>query len=152
VNSSTTTKNVVGIDPGLKGGICILDEGCDPVFLDPEDVNLLQFYSDHLIAVEKQVAMPRQKGANKTAFEYGRLIGRLESYGLNLTIVRPQEWYKIYSIPAGMKYSDRKKVTAEKMIELYPKTEKQLYGPRGGLLDGRSDALAIAHWAKTTSP
>jgi len=136
---------VIGVDPGINGAICVLDTN-ELYFLETRELTLLSFYMGVPIAVEKQVALPRQKGANKTAFEYGRLVGHIEAYGLNLTIVRPQEWYKIYSIPAGMKYSDRKKLTAEKMIQIYPECEKQLYGPRGGLLDGRSDALAIAHW------
>ena len=45
-------------------------------------------------------------------------------------------------------YENSLPITAEIMSELYPEHKHLLYGPRGGLLDGRSDALAIAHFLR----
>ena len=112
---------------------------------------MIQFYSDHRVAIERQVALPRQKGAGKTMYEFGRLVGYIDAYGLSMTIVRPQEWYRLYKIPSGMEYKQRKHRTAEIVSELYPQSTELFYGPRGGLIDGRTDALAIDHWLETTA-
>jgi hypothetical protein len=43
-----------------------------------------------------------------------------------------------------MKPADKKKFVASIALQLYPKAP--LFGPKGGLLDGRADALMIAHY------
>ena len=43
-----------------------------------------------------------------------------------------------------MKPADKKKHVASIAMQLYPKAN--LSGPKGGLLDGRADALMIAHY------
>lgn len=43
-----------------------------------------------------------------------------------------------------MSQADKKKTVAAKALQLYPDAE--LHGPKGGLLDGRADALMIAHF------
>ena len=79
---------------------------------------------------------------------YGILLGKLDAYGLNFKEIHSTQWYRRYKIPSGLKTKDRKQMTAAIMSELYPEVKPMLYGPRGGLLDGRSDALAIAHHMK----
>lgn len=57
--------------------------------------------------------------------------------------VTPKKWQKFIGVTA--KGDAIKKNVAEIAARLYPNA--QLHGPRGGLLDGRSDALMIAHYA-----
>ena len=80
---------------------------------------------------------------------YGRLLEIAESAGVCINIITPQQWYKFFRIKGGMGYTERKTNTA-KILELYlPEKEiAKLYGPRGGLLDGRSDAAAIAIYCR----
>ena len=98
------------------------------------------------MGIEKQVALPRQKGAGKTMQNYGIFLGYLEAYQLRYTEIRAQDWQRYLKIPAGLEYKERKRLIASKITEIYPHCETSFYGPKGGLLDGRTDALAIAHY------
>ncbi|GAA3953591.1 hypothetical protein GCM10022278_10530 [Allohahella marinimesophila] len=61
-------------------------------------------------------------------------------------MVRPQDWQAMFGLATGEKDKSRKKQQiADKALELYPAAN--LYGPKGGLKDGRSDALLIARYA-----
>ena len=51
-------------------------------------------------------------------------------------------WQKYIGVTA--KGKDIKKQISEIALKLYPTAN--IYGKRGGLLDGRSDALMIAHY------
>ena len=60
-------------------------------------------------------------------------------------MVTPKTWQKACGIAFKPKSApaEKKRVVAAKAHQLYPSAA--LHGPRGGLLDGRSDALMIAH-------
>ena len=99
-----------------------------------------------------------QGSAGKASVTFGRSIERVniipEIAELRVDKVRPKAWQKEIGVivPATMSgpgnAAKRKKFIKDNVasiaLRLYPKAE--LHGPKGGLLDGRSDALMIAHY------
>jgi hypothetical protein len=143
----------IGIDPGIKGAICILFDKLDKAqFWDIDKISTLKQYKfmDPVIYVERQVALQKQQGAGTTMKNYGIILGHLQAYGFEYTEVRSQDWMGKLRVKSGLAYAKRKKVIAEKVLHIYPSAEKDVYGPQGGLLDGRTDALGVAHYAKET--
>ena len=58
----------------------------------------------------------------------------------NTEWIQPQTWQKHINTDSNR----GKKAIADSLLSLYPSAD--LYGPRGGLKDGRSDALGIANY------
>ena len=141
----------IGIDPGAKGSMCAIDNGkvlfkdfdlkeyssILKAFLDTDDTELM-------VAIEKVHAMPGQ--GVSSSFSFGQRLGELEGMLTALQIpyelVAPKDWQKACGIPAK---SDKKGI-ASVIQKLYPTAE--LYGNKGGLRDGRSDALGLAHFIR----
>ena len=141
----------IGIDPGAKGSMCVISNGkvvfkdfdlknysnTLKAFLDTNDTELM-------VAIEKVHAMPGQ--GVSSSFSFGQRLGELEGMLTALQIpyelVAPRDWQKACGIPAK---SDKKGI-ASVMQKLYPTAE--LYGNKGGLRDGRSDALGLAHFIR----
>lgn len=147
----------LGIDPGSKGAMCALD----PISGRVDFIDLK--YPDWVVwkwltlkrkrlewaAVEEVHSLPGMSA--KSNFGFGRQIGRVHTM-LNLveqpfSLIKPKIWQKFCQIPArkDIKDGDLKLAVAHKAMELYPDSQEHLFGPRGGLIDGRSDALLIAH-------
>lgn len=102
----------------------------------------------------------------KSNFIFGKNLGivetmlKLQDFGLDT--VSPKEWQKVVGatvpkIPKGKddtkatikaratkRKKDLKEKVAELCVRLYPGCE--IRGPQGGLKDGRSDSLMIAHY------
>ena len=84
----------------------------------------------------------------KSNFGFGRSVGivmtisQLVTKGIAAKLVPPKKWQKFVGVTA--KGDAIKKNVAQIAISLYPTAN--VYGPKGGLLDGRSDALMIAHY------
>ena len=84
----------------------------------------------------------------KSNFGFGKNLGivtaisQLATGGMIAKTVTPKVWQKYIGVTAKGKAI--KKQVAQIASGLYPKAE--LHGKRGGLLDGRSDALMIAHY------
>ena len=141
----------IGIDPGAKGSMCLISNG-KVVFKDFD----LKDYSSTLktfcntndtelmVAIEKVHAMPGQ--GVSSSFSFGQRLGELEGMLTALQIpyelVAPRDWQKACGIPTK---SDKKGI-ASVIQKLYPTAE--LYGNKGGLRDGRSDALGLAHFIR----
>lgn len=141
----------IGIDPGAKGSMCVISNGkvlfkdfdlkdyssTLKAFLDTNDTELM-------VAIEKVHAMPGQ--GVSSSFSFGQRLGELEGMLTALQIpyelVAPKDWQKACGIPAK---SDKKGI-ASVIQKLYPTAE--LYGNKGGLRDGRSDALGLAHFIR----
>ena len=141
----------IGIDPGAKGCMCLIGNG-KLVF---KDFDLKEYSStlkalcspydtELMVAVEKVHAMAGQ--GVSSSFSFGQRLGELEGILTALQIpyelVAPKDWQKACGIPAK---SDKKGI-ASVMQKLYPTAE--LYGNKGGLRDGRSDALGLAHFIR----
>ena len=145
---------ICGIDPGNRGAICVLDS------TDPAYVALFDFHTNTVyeagkwlheqlveeIWLEKVHAFPGM--AAKTSFGFGRSYGialsiaEIATQGLLPKAVMPKVWQKYIGITA--KGPMIKKQVAQVATKLYPGAS--LYGPKGGLIDGRADAIMIAHY------
>jgi len=152
----------IGIDPGAKGALCLLDPSCEPLFIDLDPKK----QAAHTIVTTLKHA-PYMKGAKvaledihslpgmsaKSNFTFGGMFWRiktiLECVPLTYELVQPKVWQKAVGAPTRKSLENKKDLKvaiAELAQKYYPKAE--LHGPKGGLLDGRSDALMIAHYLK----
>ena len=137
----------VGIDVGAKGAMTILtDEGIitSISFKDSIEpyIHHLRGLKISLVGIEKVSAMPGQGVTSMFTFgqRYGELIAMCQCLELPYILIQPKQWQKACLIPAK---SDKRAI-AEHIKRLYPSAN--LYGARGGLLDGVSDSLGIAHF------
>lgn len=154
----------IGIDPGAKGAICLLCVGEDKTTLDFLDNDTsVEILHRNLSKVSQLITMAMIEDVHslhgmsaKSNFSFGWNVGMLrtlldlQSFGHDL--VKPKEWQKGVgvSVPQKFKGSVRSKMlknaVADMCERLYPGC--QIRGPQGGLKDGRSDALMIAHFCR----
>lgn len=148
----------VGIDPGAKGAFCLLAPATQEVaFMSTTDkpVKLLEWFKEinrdlnlALIMIEEVHSLYGMSA--KSNFSFGRNLGRVEtlSYatGNMVSTVTPKVWQKFVGVKAKGKLI--KKDVASICDTLYPHVN--IRGPKGGLHDGKSDALMIAHYASQT--
>ena len=103
--------NILGIDPGLKGGFCLLNNTGIisvkkmPIYKDNKhsfiDTKAIKEYLDTLVidkvAIEKQIVIKGQglSSSSKTMYQYGLLIGILTGMGYNINIYTAKFWQKI---------------------------------------------------------
>lgn len=151
---------VIGVDPGDKGAICLLDIENDfteflaasehPHVLWETYSRWMKAFNIRLVTVEDVHAI--QGSAAKATFSFGANVERMVLLPtlLHLPLARmtPKVWHKELriSVTNTLKGPARKRAIKEAVASTirsrFPKAE--LIGPKGGLLDGRSDALAIA--------
>lgn len=163
---------ILGIDPGTQGALCFLDPTTGKTeFIDTPNtkklweslVNIedrLRINAPRYIAIEDVHSLGGMSA--KSNFQFGRNLGLIESLihlcGCedDVIYVQPKVWQKTcgveFKYTSGMTTAEKAKlrkftVAADARI-LYPTA--QLYGPKGGLKDGRSDALMIAHYLRLT--
>lgn len=90
-----------------------------------------------------------------TAFGAGLLLGIGHTLGADIKFVSPRRWQAWVNKNAAVHLEreklkvNGKKPDSKQMAELFikdrlPRKAQLIYGPRGGLLDGRSDAICIA--------
>jgi hypothetical protein len=142
------------MDPGTRGAMCVLDSN-DPAHIALFDFHLNTIYDAakwlhdqnvNVIWLEKIHAFPGM--AAKSSFGFGRSYGiamsicEIGTKGLLPKSVVPRVWQKHIGITA--KGSMIKKQVAQVASTIYPAAN--IRGPKGGLIDGRSDALMIAHY------
>ena len=145
---------ICGIDPGANGAVCVLDSN-DPVYIALLDLakttpfdaaHWLQKQNPNTVWIEDVHSLFGMSA--KSNFGFGRNLGlaiaisQIATKGDVAKTVTPKIWQKYIGVTA--KGKDIKKQISEIAIKLYPTAT--LYGKRGGLLDGRSDALMIAHY------
>ncbi len=153
---------VLGIDPGLSGGLSIIDERLNLVACYPMPVvkgldgknkvcarsfrDILIRHSPELVAIEKVGARPGQGVVSMFSFgeAYGTARAIAESYCENVITPTPQQWRGGQSL-SGLS----KEQIAEVAYEVF--RAEQIYGkPRAGkraVRDGISDSLMIAKYA-----
>ena len=141
----------VGIDPGLTGGIAIINEQQIEVYpYTPEKLinickNFVNSNSSVLVAVEKVHAMPKQ-GVSSTfnfGMGFGRILGILEALNISYELVTPQSWKRYIGV------THNKQTSIKKAQFLYPDVSL-LPTPRCRVPnDGMAEALLIAHYAKS---
>lgn len=145
---------MLGIDAGASGALCALDPGTNrTAFIDakrkPLDIiHWLDSVRDNAdgiyAAIEDVHALFKvSAGSNfKHGFNIGFMHGLLSAKGIGYELVKPKAWQKA----VGVKPKSTKRDVANLCTQMYPHAE--IYGPRGGLMDGRSDSLMIAHYLK----
>lgn len=156
--------NICGIDPGSNGAICVLDSQ-DPACIALLDLKKNSIYevfdwlegkissfSNGEIWIEDIHSMYGMSA--KSNFGFGRNLGVIRAIAeifqgeapdkakITIRTVTPKIWQKFIGITAKGKAI--KKQVAETATKLYPTAD--IRGKKGGLLDGRSDALMIAHY------
>ena len=145
---------ISGIDPGANGAIAVLDSE------NPDSVSLLDLKT---VSIYDATTWLHNKKINniwlesvhslygmsaKSNFGFGRNFGialaiaNLGTSGSDVQQVTPKVWQKYIGVT--VKGKAIKQEVAKIAASLYPNAT--LYGKKGGLLDGRSDALMIAHY------
>jgi len=145
---------VCGIDPGTNGAIAVLDSK-NPDSVALLDLNKNSIYETTEWLHNKKVDTIWLENVHslygmsaKSNFGFGRNFGiafaiaKLAVSDGPVQQVTPKVWQKYIGVIAKGKAI--KKQVAEIANILYPVAN--LYGKRGGLLDGRADALMIAHY------
>lgn len=142
---------IIGIDPGLKGGIAILPQSGTPQVYPMDDEKLLEIartYSQHpgvLVAMEKVHAMPAQGVVSQYTFgvQNGFLLGVFAANELPVKLIPPQTWKKFY----GLLKTDKKE-SIIKAKSLYPGVCLRRNDRCRTDSDGMAEALLIGHFAK----
>ena len=151
---------IIGIDPGIKGAICILKDG---VVIDVFDmpvmpvgkknksqVNGSQIYNEILkvieneskqdvkVVIEQVSAMPGQGVTSMFNFgqSYGVLKGIFSAMQIPMDFVSPVKWKKYYNLINTQKDSSRTKA-----IEFFPYISAKLSRKKDA---NKADAILIA--------
>lgn len=144
----------LSLDPGNKGAYCLLIPSRHYIeFYTLEKpirdianwlVTQVKEY-DPVICIEqvRNIHGVSSKSNFNFGYNYGYQVGVLDTLFDSIYKVQPKEWQKYLGIES--KGSEIKKEVAKKILDIYPLAN--IYGQRGGLHDGKSDSLAIAHWA-----
>ncbi len=145
---------VMGIDPGLKGGVSfMLPAICQgwkmPVKHKIIDVGRLQeliiSHAPVIAYVEKQRIMSRQAGALTTGSNYGRILATLELCGIQYLEITPQTWQKKLFL-TGRDNPYKKQIGYDFCVAngyFVPMTSSRA---NASFHDGVSDAHCIAHY------
>lgn len=153
----------IGADPGASGALALyLPDGLGAVKV--EDMPKLvegggldhwtlaeilhdwaENYAVRGVTIERVHAMPGQGGVSMFSFgaSFGALKQAVASARLLFTLVSPGTWKAIYGLRGGR---ENKAASALKAIELFPDLKSVLYGPKGGVKDGRAEAVLLAHY------
>ena len=144
----------IGVDPGLTGGLALLD-GNDlevvtdmPVVAGTVDAYALtailaEWGSVDRVVVEQQQAMPRQGVAStfKTGANYGRILGVLAALERPVTHVTPAMWTR------QLRVGSDKATHRRRAMDEWPAQAHMFARVKD---DGRADASLIALWAAMT--
>jgi hypothetical protein len=145
----------IGVDPGSSGALCALSEDNTTVFKDYEAIpynlalwlhDISQSHEIQMIMIEDVHAIfgSSAKSTFNFGFNVGILHGIIRTLNLPLDLVQPKAWQKHAGVTAkGKLIKNEVKDIGQR---IYPGA--QVFGPKGGLLDGRSDALLIASYCK----
>lgn len=148
----------VGIDPGAKGAICaLMPKTQQAVFLDTteEPRVILEWFNQLKLECDVRVIMIEEVHSifgmsAKSNFSFGRNVERVNTIALltslMVDLVQPKKWQKAVGVKQKAKGPEIKKEVAALCKRLYPNVN--VHGPKGGLHDGKSDALMLAHYAK----
>lgn len=96
----------IGVDPGKKGSLALLEDGKVSIFPFSEDtyIDVLSKVDPHnaMCCLEHVGAMPGQGVTSMFHFgeNFGFIQGVLRAYKIPFELVRPQKWKKEFSITA----------------------------------------------------
>lgn len=169
-------KHYIGIDPGSKGYISVLDDGgafIDSLAIeDSTEQQIADFLSEHVsrehcvCAMEDVHSMPGQGVATTFTFGHnvGFLHGLLVAFKIPYTLVTPRKWQKEMWIAADHvettikdKKGDPKRIVLPKptsinaATRLFPSVDLRKSERSKTPHDGKCDSLLIALYAKRTN-
>ena len=148
--------NIIGIDPGLTGGIAFIDSfGGTAVFDLPvirdgklawiDGAILLPLILDYSkaprhAAIERVHSMPKQGVASSFQFGvgFGAVLSILQAAGCAIELVTPNTWKRDLGL------SRDKNASLDKARLIYPGLDL-----RRKKDEGKAEAVLIAHWART---
>ena len=154
---------IAGIDNGLKGAVVYIDTVSNTVMFhdtptinikrskdEYDEIRMLEFLTGvrpDIVYLEHAQAMPGQGVVSmfKTGYGFGLWKGILVGLGISHQTVRPLIWQKEFF---KGKTGDPKTIAYQVCCSLFPRYANQLKGSRGGLKDGRCDALLIAEYGR----
>ena len=151
---------IIGIDPGLSGGIAILDDSkifdiFDMPIMSEGKKNKNQLNSAQLVNIIKRHILPNKEtfviveqvsampGQGVTSmFNFGQTFGSIKgicaALGLPIFYVRPAKWKKHFELINSSKDASRTKV-----IEMYPSISSRLTKKKDVT---KADAILIARY------
>ncbi len=148
----------ISCDPGSTGYYCLLDPGSKHVEFFPNNskpIDIVDWLEDVRTKFDIPVVMIEDVHSlygmsAKSNFSFGRNAEKVTvlpaSLGLSVELVQPKVWQKHVGVKAKGKAI--KQDVAGICDRLYPNVS--IRGPQGGLKDGKSDSLMIAHYASQT--
>lgn len=147
---------LVSIDPGKSGAIASFDY--DHTILTPVTVydtpmigreynlqrvlDILRGENPDVVVIEDCSLLKGQEGrtsAMSIGFGMGMWSMAVAALQIRFEKIRPAEWTKTLKFRTGATKEDH----AVLAVKLFPGFSQSFYGPRGGLLDGRVDAVLI---------
>ena len=153
---------IIGIDPGLSGGIAILDDlKIFDIFDMPimsegkknknqlNSAQLVNIINKHILKKEDTCVIVEQVGAMPgqgvtSMFNFGQTFGSIKgicaALGLPIFYVRPAKWKKHFELINSSKDASRTKV-----IEMYPSISSRLSRKKDV---NKADAILIARYFK----
>ena len=151
---------IIGIDPGLSGGIAILDDSkifdiFDIPIMSEGKKNKNQLNSAQLVNIIKRHILPNKEtfviveqvsampGQGVTSmFNFGQTFGSIKgicaALGLPIFYVRPAKWKKYFDLINSQKDSSRVRA-----IEMFPKFSAMLSRKKDS---NKADAILIANY------
>lgn len=152
------SRRYIGIDPGSKGAIAIIneDDSIDFIDLDNNIEGYVQLTTNlnhsiyTCVMVEDVCGRPGQSCQSNTTFM--KLAGYAEMLGCYLSYpngafgkAKPQTWKKHFGlITKGLTKTQRKHMSIDLAKKLYPSVADRLTASK----DGRAEALLIARYCK----
>ena len=155
---------IIGVDPGLSGGIAILEDNKVkemfdmPVMSDGKknkrqlnNALLVQLVKDNIKDIEDTVMVVEQVNAMPgqgvtSMFNFGQTFGAIKgicaALSLPIFFVRPAKWKKHFELINSSKDASRTKA-----IEMYPNLSEQLSKKKDV---NKSDAILIARFYSET--
>jgi crossover junction endodeoxyribonuclease RuvC len=151
-------KIILGVDPGVRGGLAIVvvhDDAAPPNIADMIDIPVagvgakervdvlalrawIEQHRPDYAYIERAQAIPKQ-GAS-SGFKYGRAVGAIEGVIacclVPLVIVEPTTWKKFYQLRGGDKEGSR-----QRALQLFPSAHALLARKKD---HGRAEAALIA--------
>lgn len=163
-----TNKVYIGVDPGAHGALMCLNpmggidmhmerkgtgDGYNTLAIEEVITYVRTLMDAHGPALRVGLENPRSMPTDTpvTAYQLGHQVGQLcmmfHVLGVNYTLIPPITWCRKLGFP-GKQYDNAVAIRAAWLDERYPSARVAYTGPRGGLLDGRIDALCIASYLK----
>ena len=153
---------VIGIDPGIKGGICTLDGpknmGLHPMPTSGKSIdwNMVIFHvgvfegGSDLAVIEKVMPLPAKirggVGSLTSGINYGGIIGILTTLEIPFIEVPPQTWMK--TVFAGHAWKKQKKYSTIWAPKRWPKVEFKASERCKKIHDGMTDAACLAEYGR----